>query len=143
MKTVNHLGDPYYEINENRLLEISEATEQQIAEFEKEFLRTSDQLYESVAKVIDKTLESSFAIFGIDAAQAKHLVESGRLVLITRGVLPEVTYLAALDKEDLFCVHTQIKHDDHTGEKALIVNIVLLKEQEVQSYGREGCQKSD
>lgn len=143
MKTIKHLGDPYYEINENRLLEISEATEQQIAEFEKEILRTSDQLYESVAKAIDKTLESSFALFGIDAVRAKRLVEDGRLELITRGVLPEVTYLALLDNEDLFCVHTQIKHDDHTGKEALIVYIVPLKEQEVQSHGRKGCQKSD
>ncbi|MBE6758843.1 MAG: hypothetical protein E7554_01980 [Ruminococcaceae bacterium] len=131
MKTVNHLGEPYYEIDENRLLKISTATEQQIAEFEKETLRTSDQLYESVAKAIDKTLESSFALFGIDAVQVKCLVEGGRLELITRGVLPEATYLAVLDNEDLFCVHTQIKHDDHTGKEALIVNIVPLKEQEV------------
>lgn len=29
------------------------------------------------------------------------------------------------------------------SEKALIVNVVQLKEQEVQSYGREGCQESD
>ena len=143
MKTVNHLGEPYYEIDENRLLKISTATEQQIAELEKETLRISNQLYESVAKAIDKAIGRSFALFGIDAAQAKRLVESGRLELITRGVLPEVTYLVALDKEDLFCVHTQIKHDDHTGEKALIVNIVLLKEQEVPSYGRKKCQKSN
>lgn len=128
MKTINHIGDPYYEINEPRPLELDEID---FSEIEKELQFVSSQIYESFGIAFDDAIRDGFTLYGMDRWVAQRLLRSGRLKLLTGGIVPQLTALAVLDGEDLFAVKTSERFD--SGRNACSVNIdfIPLKKLEV------------
>lgn len=128
MKTINHLGDPYYEINEPQPLELSEL---EFYEIEKETQFVSSQIYESFGIAFDNAIKDGFALYGMDRWIAQRLLRSGRLKLLTGGFIPQLIALVVLDGEDLFAVKTSERLDSERNACSVNIDFIPLKKLEV------------
>ena len=61
-----------------------------------------DDVVEFYNASIDLAIQRAFAMYGIDVDEAKQLVGSGRLKILTGGMLPAFNAIAILDGVDLF-----------------------------------------
>ena len=61
-----------------------------------------DYVVEFYNASIDLAFQRAFAMYGIDVDKAKQLVGSGRLKILTGGMLPAFNAIAILDGVDLF-----------------------------------------